>query len=66
MILKSINAILTQDWFLKNIIDVLCLFNLYIILKIVCFEQYIKRLIATKVNRLAAFNPKNNIFFCTL
>ncbi len=41
MIVISINAILTQKWTIFNKIDVLCLFN-YIILKIVCFEQYIK------------------------
>ncbi len=34
--------------------DVLYLFN-YNILKIVCPEKYIKRLIGTKVNSLAAF-----------
>ncbi len=42
MILISINSILTQKWFFKNKIDVLSLFN-YIILKIVCFEQFIKK-----------------------
>ncbi len=41
-------AILTQKWTIfKNKIDVLCLFN-YIILKIACPEQNIKRLIGKK------------------
>ncbi len=46
-------AILTHKWTICNKIDVLCLFN-YTILKIVCPELYIKRLII-KVNSLAAF-----------
>ncbi len=49
---------------INNKIVVLCLFN-YIILKIVCPEQYIKRLIEKKVNSLATFYSKNEIFSST-
>ncbi len=38
-----------------NKIDILCLITLFVIKKIVCPEQYDKRLIVTKSNRLAAF-----------
>ncbi len=55
MLLMSINLFWPKSEQFINKIDVLCLYN-YTILKIVCPEQYIKRLIWNKSTVWLHFN----------